>query len=486
MDINSINALNTNLIQSFQEMELPEGMTIESSVSEDNNIVITINNANTNTSMTVTFTAAELDTPEAVDLNGDGMVDAEEMIQKLEEEILATIQGKIDDLNNVSGTSNQETGAFSKVIFDIFQMMQILIACAQKQRDSAMQSRQADRETQAQLELNSAQQILDAASHAWTQALAGAIVSGVSTLGAMAAVGVSTVKAINANNSSNIQSAAQNLKLANGELSPANAKANFDNSLKGLSADQGAQIKAMFEKAPEGQHSLSVKSESLSKLNSALEGAEVPENEIIAAKQALGIHTPDDGGNFNADLPTAEQLSQARTELRAEIKATVNEQVNNVQERVNKGEITQKEGDKLKYAIRAGGAAELAKCSTPTEVAIDIENAKADFKVADDLYAKDRSVIKWGAIANITSMAQTGLFGQLASLVDKEGNLTMQRAEAQAKLNVAVEKMVEMREDQSKQNFDTFMNIIQTAIQVVKEVLAADKQLADTIARSYA
>lgn len=486
MDISNINTLNTNLIQSFQGMELPEGITIESAVSEDNNIVITINNANTKTAITFTFTAAELDAPEAIDLNGDGIVDTEEMIQKLEEEILAEIEDKINDLNNISETEETDTGAFSKVIFDIFQMMQILIACAQKQRDSAMQSRQADRETQAQLELNSAQQILDAASHAWTQALAGAIVSGVSTLGAMAAVGVSTVKAINANNSSSMQTAAQNLKLANAELSPATAKANFDSALKGVSSAEAVRINEVFEKAPEGQSSLAVKSESIAKLNTALEGGNVPENEIIFAKQALGIHTADDGGTFNADLPSAEQLAQARTDLRAEIKATVNEQVNNVQERVNKGEITQKEADKIKYAIKAGGAAQLAKCSTPTEVAIDIENAKADFKVADDLYAKDRSVIKWGAIANITSMAQTGLFGQLASLVDKEGNLTMQRAEAQAKLNVAVEKMVEMREDQSKQNYDTFMNIIQTAIQVVKEVLAADKQLADTISRSYA
>lgn len=485
MDISNINTLNTNLIQSFQGMELPEGMTIESAVSEDNNIVITINNANTKTAITFTFTAAELDAPEAIDLNGDGMVDTEEMIQKLEEEIIAEIEEKINDLNNISETKETDTGAFSKVIFDIFQMMQILIACAQKQRDSAMQSRQADRETQAQLELNSAQQILDAASQAWTQALAGAIVSGVSTLGAMAAVGVSTVKAINANNSSSMQTAAQNLKLANAELSPATAKANFDSALKGVSSAEGANIAKIFENAPDGQVCLSTKSEAITKLSTALEGGNVSAAEITQAKTVLGIHT-DDGGTFNADLPSAEQLAQARTDLRAEIKATVNEQVNNVQERVNKGEITQKEANKIKYAIKAGGAAELAKCSTPTEVAIDIENAKADFKVADDLYSKDRSVIKWGAIANITSMAQNGLFGQLASLVDKNGNLTIQRAEAQAKLNAAVEKMVEMREDQSKQNYDTFMNIIQTAIQVVKEVLAADKQLADTISRSYA
>ncbi len=480
MDITSINNLNAQLVDSIKGMDLPEGVTVESKVSEDNNLVITINNSDTNKSTTLTFTPAELDVPGAIDTNGDGELDASE--------IVAEIDKKIAEVEKAVSEEKGE-GSISKIIFDIFQMMALLIVLAQTQRENAAKARHAEREQQAKLALDSAEQIRDAAKQAWTQALAGCITSGIGTLASMTMVGVSTYKALNSEVGAALNESTQDLKLANMELSPDTTTTNYTDALKGLPSSEAAKIQNQFSVSadPEKPTAIDSKVYALETLEKELANPDSTMTNEACNQHCkdIGIAAPEDYKTLTSEQK-AELISSAREQIRADIKATSKEMINAVKLRLENKEITPKLAAKLIYAIKSGATAKTAKVSSPNQVAVDINNAKVNFDKANAAYNNNSDSIRVNTLSNLVNQTQTGLIGAVTKMIDASSDTIMRLAEAKVKENDAEIKMSEAREDQLREVMEKCKEIMNNARQLMMEVNQSNDQLMNRIVGSFA
>lgn len=195
---------------------------------------VTVNGVTT----TQTVVLPELDPP-----TGEGteyLLDPEKL-----EELQDKINSLLDELRDAEKTG--DASKLKSLMYDIYEMMSLLLACAMTLRKGAHEQRNQELEMQAGLHRSKADSIRDAASENWSMAIASACVSGFLTVGGLVAQGVASVKTGNADVAVDLKNSMADMTAANLENSPADANVATQTAMEKLLPDQQDLVRAAFK-----------------------------------------------------------------------------------------------------------------------------------------------------------------------------------------------------------------------------------------------
>lgn len=254
------------MLKSVTDAVKTDGTSIEDPTVKmvDGNVVITVCDAATGetreaTLSTVPIIDGEDDEQEVGDFLESVAGKIDELIDELKQAVLEAGNGQQTGSANIVGTSIGSSGV-QKVLFDLYEIIQLMQKLGQQQRDTARKIRSGELQMQAS-------SIQSQADHQRKAAMLGAIVSAVTCAAQVAMISYSAYKTVQANKALNTTSAGQQLASSQQDLSMLSAK---DADLQNLVDKKGALIAKMDEKF--GTHAKSDVDAAFDKVTTDLEG----------------------------------------------------------------------------------------------------------------------------------------------------------------------------------------------------------------------
>ena len=496
---------------------------------DGNNLTITLTDAN-GTSRSVLVEVPQLD-------EVDGEISPELLAQvevKLEEaeKALQTAHAEMGEIVKTTGANAESTGV-QKMLFDIYQLMNLMLQLAQTQRENAREVRNADKEVMLQAIHNQAESQRAAAKNGMILSLCFAAVQ-VVMLGLSSFMSGKAARAADKiADGTGLSQAQVDLKTLTNATTGAGATKQLDVATNALGGNEAAAKvqNELFPGVEDAKADLGNAQKSLNGLKAKQEN--LPEQIKLAKAAQQGLEK-----QLNGLDKSSEDYTKQSNELQGKIDKAV-EEINGMQDELNglpnkieeaqtkvddlrtklndkldtgttivRSRMTAKENelqqakangaDKAKIKQLKGELAELKKqdsyaraYSSATkqgagmmkELADDMKAARGRFNDADSLVQHDAEYKAATARAKAWELLSqmAGIFGSMTQSIT---NLVTTDKQAKATDEQTVQKESEAKSDEMNEIFHNWQQLIQSVLDLIKAIGQAEASSMDQIIRA--
>ena len=406
---------------------------------------------------------------------------------------------------STSATSSTSASSTASVMFDIYALMALLVECGQKMRDAARDVRQAENE---QVQTSIQNQADAQRTAAMTGLICGVAVCAIQVgLQAynLSTQGKSFAKQMEAHKDSGVTAARNDLKLAEMQMKPQDAMANYgkvanatpqatrttvegtfnDSQVTKLAMNDPAlnpqvqqaqvvqpqeQVQQQAQVANQDANAIAQQNPTATSLQEYIDAKKVELSNFKATcenpmtqEQALHVE------RLNLEINKAESLKTMTPEERLVLyRDQVKSELNDIRNNPNAS------AKEIAYA-EAYASKELASVSTPEQIKTDLVSAQARFNQATAVMQQDMNYLK-----GVHMETRSRAFGDMIAAFGNLGQscvssiTEMMRAEA-TEMGAEQQESQEML-DQAKDLFDQCQSLIDSVLQLMDGVLQAEVQ----------